>query len=779
MDGFARSARERNGKFPPGGHVKRIFAPVAVILAALVFTYFAYMRFMHDPAPAKPPGIASIRSYNDIPNVTPDEIAAVEALKTRRERFTYGALLATEMFVRPDGTHAGFTPKVCELLTDLFGIPFVPEIHEWDALIEGLDARTIDFTGELTPTEERIQKYSMTHPVAVRMLRIFTRKDGRDFRTEADLEQLTIGFLEGATTEETIRNVYPTVSFRSVEVNDYEAAVRMLESREIDVFVEEATADPAFDEFDGIRSQLFFLLINEPVAMTTANHELAPVISVVNKYIEAGGFNHLYELYREGEFEYARHKLRKSFTDEERAWLEALKRDGGTVVVGYEKDNYPITFFNEREGELQGVAVDVLAEIGQLADIRFEPSSPTGAAWADIYEEVKTGKIPMFLQLLKTEERKEYFIWSTAPYARTFYAILSRAEHPNLASYQVMRTPVAVMALSGYLDTYQTLFAESGNLRKYATEDDCLNALEKGEVDLLMASEYSLLTLVNYHEKPGFKINLRLHVPMDSHFGFHKDETVLRSIIDKAQAFIPVEPIEMEWMGRAFDYSKKLSAERAHSMTRFAGVVSVLLVISAFLLVRTVTLSRKLKNLASKDALTGILNRRAFMENGVNHIGRTHRIGRECYVAIFDLDHFKSVNDKYGHLAGDQVLREAAARVKGVIRPYDLFGRYGGEEFILLMFDIDRPGVARSAERIRLALCETPVVFEGQEIPVSASFGVSSVTPMIPIGKATQFADEALYRAKEGGRNRVEFAGELGAGGTRWIVRDKPASEAE
>ena len=124
---------------------------------------------------------------------------------------------------------------------------------------------------------------------------------------------------------------------------------------------------------------------------------------------------------------------------------------------------------------------------------------------------------------------------------------------------------------------------------------------------------------------------------------------------------------------------------------------------------------------------------------------------------IYDLDHFKAVNDTYGHLAGDRVLKETAQRVKKAIRPYDLLGRYGGEEFVILMTEIDKANVAAATERIRLDVCKAPVVFEGKEIPITASFGIAYAAPVNDMTTAIKCADEALYQAKDGGRNRVVF----------------------
>ena len=698
----------------------------------------------------------ALETYRDIPGVTEEEISAIEALKSQRDKLTYGVTLSTEAFVLPDGSYSGFSAKFCGLMSRLFGIPFVLEMYEWDELLENLDSLSLDFTGDLTSTEERIQKYAMTSPIAERLFRIFMRLDS-DICTEADVNGLKIGFFEGSTTASSIESAYP-ISFERVDIKNHQTAARMIEDGGIDAFVAEAIDDPAFWEYNFIRSSVFFPMLHEPVSMSTANPELAPFISVVNRYIAAGGVNELLELYKEGDFEYARYKLHRSFTSEERALMDELKQRGASVGVAYQHSDYPVVFYNRKEGEFQGIAIDVLAEISKLTDIKFEATTKN-SLWSDMFEKLKTGEIRMAAQLLKSEARRGSFLWSAVPFSRSHYAIMSKEDYPNLAAYQAARATVGMVRQSGHAEMYRELFPDSGNAKEYDTLEECLDALERGEVDLLMGSEHVLLFQTNFREKTGFKINIRLNAPMDSYFGFHKDEDILVSIIDKAQQYVHTDVIGISWTGRVFDYSKKLAEERALYLMIFAGILLLILLVTLCLFIKNLKLSKKLGELASTDSLTGIFNRRCFMELGLMQIERSLRTGCSCYIMIFDLDHFKDINDRHGHLAGDKVLKAIAQRVKKSMRPYDLFGRYGGEEFIILMPDIDETNAIKAAERFRLDVCKMPVEFDGRKISISASFGVAYAAPKNDMDTAIRHADEALYRAKNEGRNRVVFYG--------------------
>ena len=705
----------------------------------------------------KKTSIDSIKTYKDVPGITAEEIAAIEEIKAHRDKFTYGALVSMEMFPLHNGFYDGFAVRYCKFLSDFFGIPFDLGEYEWDTLVEKLDAKAVDFTGELTPTEERMTRYAMSIPIAARQLRIFTPANSEKILTEADVEGRTIAFLEDTTLADAIK-IHYRVSFKTVEVGDYAVAAEMLKNGEIDGFIDEAVADPAFISFDFVHSAIFFPMVHSPVSMTTADLELQPIISVMDKYIRAGGGDKLFELYKRGDFEYARHKLLyHTFVGEEKAFLDDLKRRKAAVRIAFEHDNYPVSFYNEKEHESQGIAKDVLDEITKLIDIPFEIVSTKDLTWPKIYEQLKNGEISMAAQLLQSEPRKEFFIWTETPYSRSYYGIMSKSDFPNQANHQVVQYEVGVTKSSAYYDTYRALFPNNKNLIEYETLTDCLDALEKGEVNLLMASEHMLITQTHYREKPGFKINLRLPTPMNSYFGFNKNEKILCSIISKAQQLVATDIIDDQWTNRSFDYSKKQAERQMFIVGIFASVVSLLLAASIFLLIRTIRLERRLEEIASKDALTEIFNRRYFMELAAIQMERTFRTNSQCFVVIYDLDHFKLVNDKYGHLAGDKVLKETAQRVKAAIRPYDLFGRYGGEEFILLMSDVSEDDAVKALERLRLEICKVPVEFEEIQIPVSASFGIAKAIPGTDMNTSTKHADEALYQAKEGGRNRVVF----------------------
>jgi diguanylate cyclase (GGDEF)-like protein len=161
---------------------------------------------------------------------------------------------------------------------------------------------------------------------------------------------------------------------------------------------------------------------------------------------------------------------------------------------------------------------------------------------------------------------------------------------------------------------------------------------------------------------------------------------------------------------------------------------------------------------ATHDSLTAIWNRPAILNLFARECAKAERENSVIGVLIADVDHFKLINDQFGHVCGDIALREIANRMEASLRPYDFLGRYGGEEFLILVPGCDPSTVCEVAERIRQGVGQQPILARGNKIAVTLSIGVSTASPpsMGQRDELLQQADEALYLAKQKGRNRVE-----------------------
>jgi diguanylate cyclase (GGDEF)-like protein len=167
--------------------------------------------------------------------------------------------------------------------------------------------------------------------------------------------------------------------------------------------------------------------------------------------------------------------------------------------------------------------------------------------------------------------------------------------------------------------------------------------------------------------------------------------------------------------------------------------------------------NKLLEELSTTDSLTGLRNRRFLTEILSVEFQRAYRYGTGLTLLMGDLDHFKEVNDRYGHLAGDEVLMVLGQRLQQLLRASDVGGRYGGEEFMVMLSHVNAEGGVLFAERWRTGLEETPIELDdGRSIQTTLSIGVASYMPIFKDpAELVAAADVALYRAKESGRNQV------------------------
>jgi signal transduction histidine kinase/CheY-like chemotaxis protein len=520
-------------------------------------------------------------SYRDIPNVTADEIAAVEELKRRHGGFVYAMNMSSEAFHGGGGEIGGYSALFCEWMSQLFGVPFRPKLCEWDELMDGLESFEIDFSGDLTATPERREVYFMTGAIAERSVK-YMRIAGSDrLQDVAKSRPPRCAFLEGSTAYALVAS-HLHVDMISHFVGNYDEAYRILKSGDADAFFDDGTAEAAFDKYGDVTAEDFFPLIYAPVSLATRNPELEPIISIVQKALDSGGTHHLIQLYNRGQRDYLRHKFAVRLTDAERAYIAESRRLGRKIRFAAEYDNYPASFYNDRECEWQGVALDVLDEISELSGLEFVPANNGEREWPELLAMLESGEASMVTELIRTEEREGHFLWTENSYQTDYYALLSAADRKDVNINEVLYSRVGLIAGTAYSGVFRRWFPRHANVKIYTSTLDGFDGLERGEVDLLMATRNLLLSVTNYMEHPGFKVNLQFNYTYESMFGFNAKEPTLRSIIDKALFLIDTDNISGRWTRKVFDYRGKLARDR---LPWLIGASILLLCVMALLLV--------------------------------------------------------------------------------------------------------------------------------------------------------------------------------------------------
>ena len=506
---------------------------------------------LSDPKPA-------FKSFRDIPGITAKEIKDIEEFQAQKRGFVYGIPLSTEAFLDEYGEIGGFSGRFCDWLSNLFGIPFIPEQFELAEVLAGLESGKIDFTGELRPTEARKRIYLMTDPIAERTLKYFRLTYSLPLSQISSLRKPKYGFLRGSTTADTVTSRIERDSAEVVFIDSVDSVYGMLKREEIDAFIYSSAIESRFDEYDDISCNNFFPLIFSPVSLTAQNRELESIISVVQKALENGGGSYLTWLYGAAYQDYRENKFFMRLTEEERAYLHSRN----VIPFVAEHYNYPISFYNKYEKQWQGIFFDLLKEIEILTKLSFKLINDEHTEWPALLQMLESGKGLIIPELLVSKERQGRFLWSKTPYVTDYYALLSKSGTRNITINEVKDVRVALTRGTAYAEMFRSWFPGHEYTVQYESSDEAFNALDRGEVDMVISSRRRLLALLNYHELPGYKANLIFEYPSDAMMGFNKNEELLCSIFDKALRLIDVNHISEQWMNKTFDYKGKLAREQ-------------------------------------------------------------------------------------------------------------------------------------------------------------------------------------------------------------------------
>jgi hypothetical protein len=185
-------------------------------------------------------------------------------------------------------------------------------------------------------------------------------------------------------------------------------AYDLIKSGKADTYINEGPAEASLDIYGDVVTSDFFPLVYESVSLSTRNPALRPLISVVQKMLQSGGIRYLTELYNTGYYEYLKNKLFEHLSGEERLYIQ----NHPVIPFAAETSNYPISFYNAREGQWQGIAIEVLREVELLTGLRFKRINGENANWTDLFKMLEDGRASMITELIYSESRAPRFLWS-------------------------------------------------------------------------------------------------------------------------------------------------------------------------------------------------------------------------------------------------------------------------------------------------------------------------------------------------------------------------------
>ena len=493
-------------------------------------------------------------TFRDVPGVTENEIKAIEALQGKYDSFSFGMPLLTEAFRDRNGEVRGYAALLCDWLTGVFGIKFIPEIYSWNDLVEGFNKGRVNFSGNFTANEERRQIYFMTDAISQSSLHYY-RIVGSVPLSEISKTRLPVYAILSDTTVADDVQRYAIEKFEYFPVYSYEEVYDVLKTGKADAFIAEGIVEVNFDSYSDVVATDFLPLIYSPSSFATQIAELMPVISIVQKALRSGANRYLGVLYDQGYQEYLRNKLFLQFTKEEIAYINA----NPVIPFGAEYDNYPVSFYNERTNEWQGICFDILAELESLTGLKFEVVHNQNTQWSQLLDMLENGKIYMVSEMIRTADRESSFIWPDTTYLTDSSALLSRADFPNINIHDIMSMKVGVTKGLAHTEFFRMWFPDHSNTVEYDSSEAALEALVRGEVDMVMNKNNLLLQLTHYEELPDYKANIVFDNIFESTFGLNKDQTVLCSIVDKALGLIDYKTISGQWLNRTYDYRLMLA----------------------------------------------------------------------------------------------------------------------------------------------------------------------------------------------------------------------------
>ena len=550
---------------------------LCVMLALLLGT----STVMATPLPSPVGGYAS---YKDIPGVTEMDIAAVEALKNEYGSFTYGMTLGTECFTQENNTIAGFAALFAKRLTKLFGVEFTVVLRSGDELeTELLDGR-VHFTGDdidaqWMPNAIRVE----TSTIAERPVKQVSLYNSISLAALAAERPLRYVFMEHSSVAELVEP-YITTPHENVRVSDATQAFYLLSHGECDVFVDDSTIDAVLSpEYDLLISDFPLTLYSE-VTFLSCTEKLAPIVSIVQKYIDADGSAEIRDMYNDGQRAYLQHKLYSQLTKAERDYLRVHQNPVAVIPMTIAYDNYPVSFYNDQENEWQGIAVDIIREIEDLTGMTFVCVNQRNDSWATIMDRLENDQVAITLEFIRTPDREKRFIWSEPPYLTDYYTLLSKSDYPNLKFGEVKDARVGMLQDTAYAETFAELFPNHQNTVYYETVDEAFDGLDSGAIDLIMATRNHLLFATNYMERVGYKENIMLDKAYNSCFGFNRNETILCSIVGKALRLVDTQRINDTWVRKVFDYRGKMARAQVPVLIVSSVLLSSALAVVAILL---------------------------------------------------------------------------------------------------------------------------------------------------------------------------------------------------
>lgn len=402
-------------------------------------------------------------------------------------------------------------------------------------------------------------------------------------------------------------------------------------------------------------------------------------------------------------------------------------------------------------GQYEGIFPDYISLIGQRAGLQF--NLVTHSTWAETIAAIKSSECDIIPGAMQTPDRAHYMGFSDAFLSMPAVLAVNSKTPDNISLSELLKQPIAIVASSAFIEIIKNRYPNTTVIGVNSV-DEGLRLLKKGKVIALLDTPNSISSTISRARLTGIKIIDQVRDSWDLSIAVNQKyrNTPLLSIIDKAIASISQkerDAISDRWVKITFVH------ETDHTlMWQLLLGASLLFIFLAYRYRLIHIHNAQLNKMARQDQLTGLNNRRALIESLTENSAIAARYNRPVSLVFFDLDDFKLVNDRFGHFEGDVVLKAVALILKENCRESDIYGRWGGEEFLIILPESTLHQAYLSAEKIRKALAThnfNPTIPD----TITGSFGVAQLEPAESISSIIQRVDHSLYQAKYAGKNCV------------------------
>ena len=435
--------------------------------------------------------------------------------------------------------------------------------------------------------------------------------------------------------------------------------------------------------------------------------------------------------------------IQPQFTDEENSYLKGRKE----ILMCIDPNWMPYEKIDD--GQYIGMTSDYMRLFSKQIGLPITLVPTT--AWTQSLEYAKSRKCDIFSLAMSTPERNEYMNF-TKPYLSIPLVIATRIDDLFIVNIiDVQSKKLGVVKGYAFAELLRLKYPEI-NLIEVSSLDEGLAQVSTGDLYGFVGT----LSSIGYSIQRNFIGELKVAGKFDEKWelgvGVRNDDLTLLSIFEKTIDSVDYEfkqKIMSKWI--SVKYDKGIDYQLLWQVLAGLSLIILIAMYRHFVLIKY---NKKLEKLSVTDKLTGLFNRIKIDESIQGEIDLYNRYTTTFCIMILDLDLFKNVNDKYGHQAGDAILVETASVLKDCLRKTDMIGRWGGEEFLIVLPKTEDDKALELANRIREFIQENSLM---KEHGVTISIGISKINTSDNFTQLIKRADDALYRAKENGRNRVEY----------------------